>query len=71
MHLKDKLLNLKMRENTSVVKHIYNFRTHLEQLLVALSKIPDDEAVIILMRSLPQNYQFFICSLRRQVGITL
>ena len=71
MHLKEKLLNLKMKENTSVVKHIHNFRAHLEPLLVAGLPIPNDEAIIMLMKSLPQNYQSFICSLRRQAGLTL
>ena len=63
MHMKDKLLNLKMKENSSVVKHIHNFKAHLEQLLATGSTLEDSEAVIILMRSLPQDYQSFIRSL--------
>ena len=71
MHLKEKLLNLKMKENTSVVKHIHNFRAHLEQLQAVRSPIAGDEAIIMLMRSLPQNYQSFIRSLHRQARLTL
>ena len=71
MHLKDRLINFKMQDNTNIVKHIHNFRAHLEQLQVAGSPIPDNEAVIMLMRSHPQTYQPFIHSLRRQVGLTL
>ena len=71
MHLKDRLINLKMKDNTSIVKHIHNFRAHLEQLLATGSPLPDDEAAIMLMRRLPQNYQPFIRSLRRQAGLTL
>lgn len=71
MHLKEKLLTLKMKENISVVKHIHTFRAHLEQLSAAGSTLLDDEAIIMLMRSFPQTYQSFIRSLRRQVGLTL
>jgi len=71
MYLKDKLYTLKMRENDSVTKHIHTFRAHLEQLLVAGSAVPDDEAILTLMRSLPPSYKSFINSLRRQLGITL
>jgi len=51
MHMKDKLLNLKMKENSSAVKHIHNFKAHLEQLLTTGSTLEDSEAVIILMRT--------------------
>ena len=71
MHLKDRLINLKMKDNASIVKHIHHFSAHLEQLSAAGSPVPDDEAIIMLMRSLPQNYQPFIRSLRRQPGLTL
>jgi hypothetical protein len=30
MYLKDRLINLKMQDNTNIVKHIHNFRAHLE-----------------------------------------
>lgn len=71
MHLKDRLINLKMHNNTNILKHIHNFIAHLKQLQAAESPIPDDEVVNILMKSLPQHYQPFICSLQRQVGLTL
>ena len=72
MHLKDRLINLKMQDNANIIKHIHNFRAHLEQLQAAGSPLLDDEAVIMLMRSLPQNYQPFIRSLQRQeLGLTL
>jgi len=71
MYLKDKLYTLKMKEGDSVIKHIHTFRAHLESLLAARSTVQDDEVVLILMRSLPSSYRFFITSLRRQPGITM
>ena len=65
MYLKDKLHTLKMRENDSVTKHIHVFRAHLEQLFAAGAAVPDDEAVLTLMRSIPPSYRMFISSLRR------
>ena len=65
MHLKDKLHTLKMKENESIIKHIHKFKSCLEQLLAAGITIQDDEAIITLMRSLPQSYTTFIRSYRR------
>lgn len=71
MYLKDKLHTLKMRENDSVTKHIHVFRAHLEQLFAAGAAVPNDEAVLTLMRSMPPSYRMFISSLRRQPNLTL
>jgi hypothetical protein len=60
-----------MQDNTNIVKHIHNFRAHLEHLQIVGSPILNDEVVIMLMRSLPQNYQLFGCSMQSQVGLTL
>lgn len=43
----------------------------LKKLQAAGAPLPDDEAVIMLMRSLPHSYQSFIRSLRGQAGLTL
>nr|PNR46941.1 hypothetical protein PHYPA_014061 [Physcomitrium patens] len=44
-----------MKEGNSVIKYIYTCETHLKQLIVARSIILDDEAILTLMRSLPQK----------------
>ena len=43
--IKDKLHFLKMKDNEIVVKHIHNFRAHLEQLLAPCLAVHDDEAI--------------------------
>lgn len=50
--LKKKLHALKMRKVVSIIKHIQIFRVHLIYFLVKRSKISNDEAIFILMRSL-------------------
>ena len=56
MYLKDKLHTLKMKESNSVRKHISTFRAYLQQLAAAGSQVPDDEAILTLMRSCHQKY---------------
>lgn len=60
-----------MKANTSIVKHIHTFNAHLKQLLVRGLPVPNDEAIIMLMRSLPHNFHSFLCFLTRQPRLTL
>jgi len=60
-----------MKENESIIKHIHNFKSYLQQLLATRLTIQDDEAILTSMRSLPPSYTSFIHSYKRQQGITL
>jgi hypothetical protein len=71
MYIKDELSTLKMWESDGVTKHIHIFQSHLDQLLVASTIVPDVEVILVLMRSMPPSYRMFISSLRRQPNLTL
>jgi hypothetical protein len=60
-----------MKENESIIKHVHNFKSCLQQLLAARLTVQDDQAILTLMRSLPSSYTTFICSYMKQQGITL
>jgi hypothetical protein len=66
MHLKDKLQSLKMRESNSVTKHIHLFQVILKQLILHGSLVDDDDdAILSLMRSMPNSYKHFLSTLKR------
>jgi hypothetical protein len=60
MYLKHKIDTLKTKESDSVTKHIHIFKAHLEQLLAIGSIVPNDEAILTLMRSMPPSYRTYI-----------
>jgi hypothetical protein len=71
MHLKDRLQSLKMGEYNSVTKHIHLFQVILKQLVSLGSPIDDDDAILSLMRSMPNSYKHFLSTLKRQMGLNL
>jgi len=73
MHLKDKLQSLKMRESNSVTKHIHLSQVILKQLvsLGSLVDDDDDDAILSLMRNMPNSYKHFLSTLKRQMGLNL
>ncbi len=64
---KDKLHKLKMKDINSVIEHIFVFKTHVWNNLLANGVgIPNDEVVFTLMKVMLPSYRTFISSLSKK-----
>ena len=57
VHLMKKLFNLKMGEGASVVEHLNNFNTVINQLVSVDIKFDDEICALILLASLPNSWE--------------
>ncbi|KAH9314263.1 hypothetical protein KI387_022890, partial [Taxus chinensis] len=62
--LKQKLFGLKMEEGDNMVEHISKFRSVLNQLAGIKVDVPDDDAKIVLLNSMPPSYSNMVFTLR-------
>ena len=57
VHLMKKMFNLKMAENASVVQHLNEFNTIINQLLSVEIDFDDKVRALIVLASLPNNLE--------------
>lgn len=57
------LLNLKMSENTTMASHLHNFFDLFEKITEVDIKLQDELLTVILLSSLPQDYENFVIAM--------
>ena len=65
MSLKQKLFRLKMNEGDNIVQHISIVFSLLNQLAGVNSKVDDDDAKAILLRSMPSSFDHIVFTLNK------
>lgn len=71
MYLQKTFYSMKMSEEESIVDHINNFCSLVEQLATAGVAISDGDSAIALLETLPESYEGLVVSLRTKTTLSL
>ena len=66
--LMKKLFNLRMQEGASVVEHMNNFNTVVNQLVAVGIKFEDEVCALILLASLPNTWESMRTAVTNSIG---